>query len=392
MEFTSNPEFSLIVQDQKYVRARDSYGAEASGRIEQDNLYRKLIAVFQDWLSQEHVFRDLLRKEQVIQKPKIIKREQLELFGAFLYRMLFGGDVGAFFERKLANLQEGERLRVQLSFQEQAADLASVPWEYLYYPDTETRRGFFFATSVNLVLSRYMPLTTARQNLAPAQGPLCMLIVSCKPKNLGPVLSESVIEAVQKLGERYPFKIDILHKPTLESFLETLQATKPHVVHYIGHGNFDKTSGRGAIALLTEDELSRWVEDREFTDYFLQMRQVPRLVFLHLCEGAANDFTANFGGLAPQLIRANIQAVVGMQYPISNRAAISFSRAFYRELIKGEPVDSAVQIGRWRITTEDPNAYDSRDFGTPVLYMRSWDGVIQPAAESPPANGQIAKG
>src|SRR5262249_36097138 len=145
--------------------------------------------------------------------------EQLELFGAFLYRMLFGGEVAAFFEQKLANLQEGERLRVQLSFQGQAADLASVPWEYLYYPDTETRRGFFFATNVDLVLSRYVPLTTARQNLAPAQGPLRILIVSCKPKDLGPVLSESVIEAVQKLGDRYPLKIDILHKPTLESFL-----------------------------------------------------------------------------------------------------------------------------------------------------------------------------
>src|SRR6266571_5940644 len=113
--------------------------------------------------------------------------------------------------------------------------------------------------------------------------------------------------------------------------------------------------GKGEIALLDIDETSvRWVRDREFTEFFIQMHSVPHLAFLHLCEGGVIDFNANFAGLAPQLVRAGIQAVVAMQHPISNNAAIIFSRVFYRELSKGAPIDTAVQDGRWRITTSIP--------------------------------------
>src|SRR5207253_760718 len=104
--------------------------------------------------------------------------------------------------------------------------------------------------------------------------------------------------------------------------------------------------GNGEIALLDIDGMNaRWVKDEEFVDDLIHTRSMPRLVFLHLCEGGAVDFEANFAGIAPQLVRAGIQAVVAMQYPISNTAAIVFSRAFYRTLAEGEPVDAAVQEG-----------------------------------------------
>jgi hypothetical protein len=67
-----------------------------------------------------------------------------------------------------------------------------------------------------------------------------------------------------------------------------------------------------------------------------------------------------------------------MQYPISNLAAIAFSKAFYESLGKGEAIDDAVQKGRFRITTRVAGAMNSRVFGTPVLYMRSRDGILLP--------------
>jgi CHAT domain-containing protein len=124
------------------------------------------------------------------------------------------------------------------------------------------------------------------------------------------------------------------------------------------------------------------MRDSVFAQMLIRSRAIPRLVFLHLCESATVDSTANFAGLAPQLIQAGVQAVVAMQYPITNRAAISFSRGFYRELAKGRAVDEAVQEGRWRITM-DENAQASPSFGAPVLYMRSRDGIILPAGASP---------
>ncbi len=356
-------ELTLVVQDDRTVRAilqdgiaRTVLGARL-GTMKLDNLHRDLIGLFVGWLNQE----------------KITSRRELEVFGTLLYKMLFSGEIGRFLEQNLAEAQRAkQRLRIQLSFEEKAADLASIPWEYLYEPDY-----YFLATNVNLVLSRYIPLATGRQTLAPGEGTLHILLVVSKPLDLGPVVSDGVIEPIQKLEEIYPIKIDLLNKPTIDIFLDKIEEAKPHILHFIGHGRFNKADGNGEIALLDYDERSaRWVKDDEFADYFVHMHSIPRLVFLHLCEGGAIDFSAGYAGLAPQLVRAGVQAVVAMQYPISNDAAIIFSQAFYRELAKGEPVDIAVQNGRWRITTRIPDAYDSRVFGTPVLYMRSRDGII----------------
>jgi len=362
-------ELRLVVQDDRTVRAVFQDGAETSGELKLDNLHRDLIGLFVDWLNQE----------------KITSRRELEVFGTLLYKMLFSGEVGRFLEQKLFEAQRAnQRLRIQLTFAEKAADLASIPWEYLYEPEY-----YFLATNVNLVLSRYIPLATGRQNLAPGESPLRILLVVSKPLDLGPVVSDGVIEPIQKLEEAYPIKIDLLNKPTIDNFLSKVEETKPHVMHFIGHGQFNKAEGKGEIALLDVDERSaRWVKDDEFPGFFAHMHSIPRLVFLHLCEGGAIDFRAGYAGLAPQLVLAEVQAVVAMQYPISNDAAIIFSRAFYRELAKGEPVDIAVQNARWRITTSIQNAYDNRVFGTPVLYMRSRDGIIQPVATvTLPSNG-----
>jgi hypothetical protein len=57
---------------------------------------------------------------------------------------------------------------------------------------------------------------------------------------------------------------------------------------------------------------------------------------------------------------------------------MAFSRAFYESLGQGDAIDDAVQKGRYRITTRVTGALDTRVFGTPVLYMRSRDGVLLP--------------
>lgn len=357
-------ELILIVQNGSTIRARRQDGAEASGEFVLDELHSRMIEIFDDWLN----------------TGKIGKRRELEVLGSLLYTALFNDRIEIFFKQSLEEARKARlRLRVQLSFEGKAADLANLPWEYLYSPDTETSAGFFLATHVSLVLSHYMPLEIPLRALAPAESPLHILIVVSKPQDLNPVVSDPVIEAIQNLAVKFPIKVDILVTPTVENLLDILEGTEPHVVHFIGHGQFDKIQGKGQIALLDgEGKNALWIRDREFAEFFVQKSAIPRLVFLHLCEGGAIDFTANFAGLAPQLIRSGTQAVVAMKYPITNRAAIIFSRAFYRELAKGEPVDNAVQIGRWQITVNDPLAYDSPVFGVPVLYMRSREGIIQP--------------
>lgn len=366
-------ELTVTVQNPQTVRVEDEHGGSVLGGVDPDPLRRDTIEVFEDWLS----------------RGTISRREELMVLGQHLFQLLFNGQVEIFFEKTLARVPKGERLRVQLSFQEEANELARLPWEYLYHP----RPPFWFSTHVDLVLSRYMPLPTGRSSLAPAESPLRLLIMVSEPKDgsLGPVVAEPVIEAIEKLKERLPIEIIRLQEPpTRDRFVDVLAKHQPHVLHFIGHGRFDRKAPTplGQIALLMPGgHTVDWCRDQDFAEFFTQARARPRLVFLHLCEGAVADFNANFAGLAPQLMQKEIQAVVAMQYPITNMAAIQFSRAFYEQLAEGEPIDKAVQVARYRLTTTLPQAYDSRIFGTPVLYMHSYDGIIQPATGSGTGGG-----
>jgi hypothetical protein len=356
----SGVEITITVQDKNNVHAQTSEGNEGHCAVDIDRLRSDTIKIFENWLNES----------------KISKRAELEVLGAHLYQMIFRDEVRSLFERTLEKVPKGGRLRVQLSFGEKASDLASLPWEYLYYPDSGTVKGYFLSTNGSLVLSRYMPKGKERESLGVDESPLRILTVVSQPETLAPVIAEPVIDAIEKLAD---VKHTVLDKPTMANFLDKLMETRPHVLHFIGHGRFNKQEKIGEIAFLDPDERSlMWLVDSQFSECFPQAEWTPQLVFLHLCEGATVDFSANFAGLAPQLVRTGIPAVVAMQYPITNMAAIAFSRAFYRELANGAPVDQAVQIGRWRITVDIPNAYHNRVFGTPVLYMHSRDGIIRP--------------
>jgi hypothetical protein len=73
-----------------------------------------------------------------------------------------------------------------------------------------------------------------------------------------------------------------------------------------------------------------------------------------------------------------------MQYPIKQKAAITFSRTFYQELAKGKDVDDAFQYSRYRMFTDDPRSSYIRNVGTTILYWRSRNGIILQAQESSP--------
>src|SRR6185503_16705930 len=76
-------------------------------------------------------------------------------------------------------------------------------------------------------------------------------------------------------------------------------------------------------------------------------------------------------GVATNLVRLGIPAVVAMQFEISDEAAITFSSEFYAALVDGLPVDAAVAEARKAMY-----ATSDVEWATPVLYMRSSNGVL----------------
>ena len=145
-------------------------------------------------------------------------------------------------------------LRVVLEFEEESRELATLPWEYIYYP--ESKQGFFIATRGKLILTRHVPLKVADRNLRPEDKPLRILIVVCQPAGMDPIKAvPDIIETIKNLQHKMPDNImlDRLDQPTKTSFSKKVKEFSPHVLHFIGYGKSDDKQS-GYLAFVYPDE------------------------------------------------------------------------------------------------------------------------------------------
>ena len=108
-----------------------------------------------------------------------------------------------------------------------------------------------------------------------------------------------------------------------------------------------------------------------------------RLAVLGACDSGRRG-RSQWAGVVPGLVAgAAIPAVVAMQCPVRNSAAVTFASQFYTAVAAGRSIDEAVTDGRLALL--DPDDL-SASWGIPVLYLRSSDGVLFPRlAERPSA-------
>ena len=104
---------------------------------------------------------------------------------------------------------------------------------------------------------------------------------------------------------------------------------------------------------------------------YLRDHDPLRMVVLNACRSARTDAVDPFGGIAQGLVQQDATAVVAMQFPISDRAAVTFTGEFYGALVDGLPVDQAVSSARKALQAEFRD-----EWATPVLFLRSPDGNI----------------
>ncbi len=85
------------------------------------------------------------------------------------------------------------------------------------------------------------------------------------------------------------------------------------------------TNGRGGPSRLTTSSSAG----------FFPITSSMKLVFLNSCKGAEVSSTEPLLGMASQLVKCGIPAVIAMQYAIGDDQAILFAREFYRALFRG---------------------------------------------------------
>jgi hypothetical protein len=279
-----------------------------------------------------------------------------------------------------------EGLRIRLSV-ENAGELARLPWEFLRDPSRE-----FLALSRSTPVIRYSPQLTLRRPLN-ITIPLRVLVMISAPRGLPELDVEGewqrLQEATADLQARGLLLLERLDDATLIALQRKLRSNEYHVFHYIGHSDFNASTQQGVLVF--EDELDHdkpHVITGEALGRELGEENTIRLVVLNSCHSARRSDRDVLAGIASGLVARGIPAIVAMQFAISDLAAKAFAEEFYRVISENLPIDSALSEARRAIA----NRVGSIEWATPVLYMRSEDGVLfLPTMTAPTTKQQLSR-
>ncbi|MEO5799413.1 MAG: CHAT domain-containing protein [Gemmatimonadales bacterium] len=296
--------------------------------------------------------------------------ESVSDFGKKLFNALFTDQVATVFRRSQDSARAQKKgLRVRLRID--APDLSTLPWEFMYDPST----GDYICLSSETPLVRYLQFDRAPEELT-VKPPITILAMVASPKDR-PTLDaarekERMQQATAGLQAAGLLQIEWLEGSTWRDLQTTLRRKDYHIFHFVGHGGFDPAAGEGVLAFTDEAGNSQLLSATE-VGRLLGDERTLRLVVLNSCLGAKGNTTDIFSSTSATLVRRGVPAVVAMQYEISDLAAIEFSRSLYEAIADGMPIDASVGEARKAISV---SARNSVEWGTPVLHMRSPDGVL----------------
>jgi hypothetical protein len=297
-------------------------------------------------------------------------------------RLLPDGDIRTQVTEAIRRAGPGSGVRLRVVTGEPR--LAGLPWEYTYLSllNREDPADFLVLNpTVSLVRHEQLPLPPGGLHAAEPTE-LRLLAVTANAPGYPELDLKQEREALETALARLPTDLPRLtYQPVLEdpsaAELQAALAGRADLFHFAGHGGVH--GGTGYLALPPADgrpgELGA---DR--LGKLLQASGV-RLAVLGACDSGRRG-RSQWAGVVPGLVAgAAIPAVVAMQYPVRNSAAVAFASAFYAAIAAGLSVDEAVCAGRLALL--DPEDL-SASWGIPVLYLRSSDAVLFPRlAERP---------
>ena len=275
-------------------------------------------------------------------------------------------------------------------------EILRLPWELM-----ADERGALTRRDVTI----RRQLETVKENLPYTVGtPLRVLLVVSRPDDTGFIdprhSTRAMLAALKPLRENVT--VEFCRPPTLARLEQILADSDGDydIVHFDGHGNYDRLLGLGV--LLFEKELtagrSRVDKDPVRADRLgnlLARYNIP-LVILEACRTSEVDDVA-FRAVAPRLIEAGVGSVVAMSYAVHVEAAKILIERFYSELAAGRTIGAAMESGRgaliakpdrWLKYGPGGETVQLEDWFLPQLYQRGQDMVlVESSVEGPESRG-----
>ena len=279
--------------------------------------------------------------------------DDFEDAGSYLYDLLAGAGAGGARLQELRRQGDGVRLLLDV----RPESLARLPWELLH--DSPRWLGIDKTSP----LLRVTPGFPGAATLAPIRWPLRILVV------IGSRMGDRVVEAEAEISQlhdafrRLSGLVDVvfLHQPSRATVRARFAKLRPHIFHFIGHGDVDGRRGRLFLHDPETGKNTAWHTSMISSDL---AGWQPRLAILNACRTTAVKAQEGAWRVADAFHGLNVPAVIAMQADIRGEAAAVFTGSLYSELARGAHLDVAVTVGRVAITDV---ADGHRDFALPSL-------------------------
>ena len=318
--------------------------------------------------------------------PLLDWRLNSKQWGKQLYQQVFveHPEVLSNYNQALGAVKDEEKLHLRF---ETPRDLLRVPFEFLF--ERIHADGDYLV--VRHPLSRSItgahvkrnPLSSGFLNDLWTKGEqLKILLVACNTRPAIPGVDqeiETLNSSLKAMFENRGISAHVRTIPTEQATYETvrteLQKCRYHIVHYAGHGTYDRQSPE-------KSHLSFWEKPnrggivKEMPVFELQMLlrgSDLRFVYLSCCLGTKTGEPAkllddDFLGIADGIVHAGVPSVLGFRWPVSDSGAKMLALAFYESLAKQGQIDTALLDGRCEVAARDR---DDITWLSPILIMQT---------------------
>jgi tetratricopeptide (TPR) repeat protein len=259
---------------------------------------------------------------------------------------------------------------------EAATKLLTLPWELVH-----NGTGYLFQGGSPAPVRRQLPNTKKLKAMV-TEPPIRILLVSPRPEDdiAGyidhRIIAIPLVNALENLGPLA--ELTVLTPPTFHALNERLLTAKKegtpfHVVHFDGHGVFDKKVGLGGLCFEDPQDIKKLqhrrsdIIDAKKIAAVVQNHRIP-LIFLEACQSAQTEKDPG-ASVAATLLDQGVASVVAMSHIVLVETARRFVKAFYQQLAQGNPVGEAMLAGRRQL---HGNAFRINIFGAGKLYLQDW--------------------
>jgi tetratricopeptide (TPR) repeat protein len=284
------------------------------------------------------------------------------------------------------NLIAGTPQERQKEADEAASLLLGLPWELIH-----DEKGYLFQGAQPVRVRRGLPKDKSERALT-SEPPIRVLLISPRPEDESAAYidhrasARPLVEALSRLGHLAQLKI--LETPTFPALERELKEANDrgepyHVVHFDGHGVYDRSHNLGKLCFEDPNDLEK-LEGRR--SQLIDADQVARIVrdhriplfFLEACQTAqAQRDPAT--SVAVRLLESGVASVAAMTHSVLVETASRFITQFYDEMVRGKRVGQAMLDGQRALKSDTfrgktfTGELRLEDWFVPVLFQEEQD-------------------